>query len=359
MGSKDSLSALVSNALTLAQIGEHASASSLASQARLEWRTEDSLSVTFDLMMVDGICSNYTGDLSQAFDRLNRASVLASMLGDDHRIHLSKAWLATVSFNLGRLTEAECFLSVAARHIRDAGPNALFRSATGISVLLQICGDDLAARQWIKYAQRAASAFGHPGLMSHLLYNISAARVSVRSLSRFFGESLNANAKLDSLAVYSSINFDSMSGTCVQPAFHPLIQAQALGIEGDYSSALAKLEIFLAACQSVPSEFVIQARFELLYAKYRLGMSISVDELRALEAAVSSLNSDDDLASAYYILHLCFKECLIGKRSEECFVLASEHKSLHADRCASIMIGLTRSGLNGVPEDWWNLVQAS
>lgn len=359
MGNYNSLSDLVCNALRLAQVGECTAARDLASQARLEWRTEDSVSVTFDLMMVDGICSNYSGDLASAFDRFNRACALALMLKSNHRIHFSKAWLATVAFNLGRLTEAEYFLSSAAQYDRDVGSNALFRSAAVVCVLLQLCGDDMAARGWIKFAQRAASVFGHPGLMSHLLYNISAARISVRSLGRFFNDIPATNVELDSLAVDSSINFDAMSGTFVQSAFHPLIQAQSLGICGDFSTAHAKLDSFLADCKHVPSEFVVQAQFERLYARYRLEVFISTDELHSVESMVSLFKSHDDLASAYFILYLCFAKYSTNEEGEKYLILASKHREFHFHQCESILNGLNRSKLVGVPKAWWNSLKVS
>ncbi len=353
MEADNSIHYIVSQALFFAQIGDVASARKLASQARLQWRTEDSAVLTVDLMLVDGISASYSGDLSSAFDRLSRASLLASMLGDDHRIHLGKAWQATVSFNLGQLAKAEKLVIEASKFLRGVKPNALFRSATVVAVLLQYCGEELAATRWLKFAQRASSDIRHPGLMSHLLYNLAALRVSIRGYLRFFGDISPDATKLDSMAVDSSLNFDAMAATSVQSAFHPLLEAQILSVRGDYLRGFAKIEEFLADSGGISDEFIVQARFERLFLWLNLNRDIPSNELRVLEGEICSLKSNDDIAKAYFILHLATKVSGADDASRNYLGLAMEYKDKHSRQCVELSAGLIESGLFNVPENWW------
>lgn len=356
MGLEGSVEALVKKALFLAQIGDTSSARELASQARHHWRTEDSAKLTVDLMLVDGICASYSGELASAFDRLNRACVLASMMGDDHRTHLGKAWQATVSFNLGQLASAEKLLSDASKSINGVGPNALFRSATVIVVLLQFCGEELAATRWLKFAQRAASGIGHPSLLSHLLYNFAAIRVSTKSYLNFFGNVAHSAASLDALAVSSSVNFDNITATSVQSTFHHLVEAQIFSIREDYSRAYSEIEKFLAKTEGVASEFVAQARFERLFLMLNLKFRIFSEEVQALEGDLLLLKTNDDLAKAHFILNLVARASGDDAKSLKHLALALKYRDIHSKNCSDLVSGLTQSGLFDVPRDWWALV---
>ena len=359
MSDCSSLHEMLSHALNLAQRGDYRKGREIATRIREEWRTEDSVEVTADLMLVDAICLSYSGDPDAALDRLSRAILLASISRSNHRIHLTYSWLATVSFNLGGLEKAVEFLALAAKYVQGVGSTAIFRSATTVAVLLQFCGFDAEALLWFRFAQRAASTFGHSGLMSHLLYNMAAARVASRLFERSSGVAHQSGSLLSLLAVKSSINFDQISGVHVQSSLHPLVQAQALGLEGDFLRAFDVIDKFLVCHDEMIPKVVVQAQFEKVYILENLGASVPVEEILLLEQRISDLTCGDDLARAYTILQLSYKRLKMVADDQRCGELAGRHCAAHKTRCSLIVEGLRCASLLEIPQHWWDVLKVN
>jgi hypothetical protein len=353
MGLNIELSDSLARAFSLACSGEVLLAQEIVAELRKNWATELSSSVTTDLMIVEGICYSYSGDLAAAQDRLNRACLLSQIACDQNRWHLSVGWLAFVQFNSGLLDQSVTSVILAASRLSGVGLMAKFRSSVVIAILFEFVGKSELASLWFEFAQKTAPASEAGAVMSSIIYNMSALRVASGLLSRFETVPRHIDRSLDLLFVRSSINFDLLTGRRVQTSLHQLIEAQALSLMQNFEGALFAIEQFLRDSYNIPREFIAQGEFERSYYRLQLGSNFSADDLVRLQESLIYLAGDDDLAMANEIVARVCEHSGSTEQVEKYRALSRLHQCKHSLLCTAIAERLTRAGLSEISPLWF------
>jgi hypothetical protein len=335
-----SLLEAIRQAFSLAHVGEFEVSLEKTAEIRRQWREYLDPTSIVELMIIEGICSSYSGDLLLASDRLRRAVFGADLIGSSDLSHLALGWLAFVQFNCGEISSSLDSILSASRYVMNARAEARFRSAVNIAVINEFCGRPEVAGKWFKCAQHIAKECRSPSPLSVLVYNMAALRVTGGLLKRSRGNLTDCNFDLDLLFVRSSLNLDSILSVSVQSHLHLLIEAQALSLNGDYRGALNLLDVFLSRDHIPSSEDLVRGKFEHCLCRRCIGLSISSAEIKSLEGLLPVLTGDDDLAIACGVLAVLCEDVGRAERAESFRSVANEHFARHSSLCAEVAVRL-------------------
>lgn len=198
------------------------------------------------LMAYFGSFSGFGG--GNARDRVRRARVMAASAGLRPLQAHADAWLAQMDF-VGRdidglITHAKA--SLAALTPTDHG--AAYRVATALASAWSLAQGEAAALPWYAWARQHAIAEGDDAAMAALLYNQTVMRALRIRHAALAGEPGEAPAVL--LGVASIDHYDDAVGGSARADLTPLLRAQLLTVQGDFTEAAALLQAQLPAAMA-------------------------------------------------------------------------------------------------------------
>jgi len=193
------------------------------------------------LHLAEGLRAYFRAFGGSARDRVRRAHVMASEAGLTSLRSLCDAWLAQMAF-VGRDIEGV----VAHAGAVLAGPvdhASAFRLASAVGMAWDRAQQRAMAAGWYAWGRRAAVTEGDAAGISALIYNQAHMLVLHIRHADFAGEVGAMSAAL--LGVDSIGNFDGAVGGSARADLTPLLRAQLLTVEGDFTAAAALLETHL------------------------------------------------------------------------------------------------------------------
>jgi tetratricopeptide (TPR) repeat protein len=339
-------------AFALAQQGKTDACLSIISEIRRAVQVADQPDLAVKVICLEGICAQYSGNLTKSFERLKAAQLLGSRYGSIQTSLFAMGWLALCNYNAGNLQEAIQILADACKSIELAESSVRFRVASLLSMLHTYSGERKASEDWFAVARREAFASGDRLMMSALIYNVAALRVSCALAEFVLSDERSPPSEFSSDLTFmkSAENYDSLVGAQNQFALHSLLQALSLVVLRDYNGASDRFSYFIdQKCATRESEYA-KAEFGLLLCDLKLGRP--VEGSRRIEELLDLMVDDDDLLFAHYVLVQFYRFTNQGcmyDRSLELFA-SSGHKlvSLRAE----VRDSLHLAGLHSVPLKW-------
>lgn len=193
------------------------------------------------LHLAEGLTAYFSAFGGGARERMRRAHVMAAAAGLKGLQSVCDAWLAQVAFVErdidGLVTHATAVLAAPA----DNG--AACRVASALGMAWNLAQDEAAASAWYAWGRRAGSADGDDAALAALLYNQMQMRALRIRHAALAGEPGEAPAVL--LGVDSIGHFDDAVGGSARADLTPLLRAQLLTVQGDFSAAATLLEAHL------------------------------------------------------------------------------------------------------------------
>jgi tetratricopeptide (TPR) repeat protein len=289
----------IASGMLLAQAGSTNEALQLVRNVRELFFISGNADLSVEVMVLEGICEIYGGELETALDRLERAAAIASSFGSGRAVGLAVAWKSLCEFNLGRhLKSAESIL-LAHKNIQDLDSFVRFRVASMTSMLFEYSGDRPSSVYWFRLARVEASRCDNPSLLSALIYNIAMLRVGSRAIAGLYGESLSQlrSDDVDFSFVQSSWNYDLHSGSRLQVELHDLVKAQLFVSDHRFEEAVSCCRAFLKFETRVAAVNAARAKICLSWSLAKLGADPG--DIRCLDESLKSLMDADDLALAH------------------------------------------------------------
>ncbi|KQW51350.1 MULTISPECIES: hypothetical protein [unclassified Roseateles] len=193
------------------------------------------------LHLAEGLTAYFSAFGGGARERVRRAHVMAGAAGLRALQALCDAWLAQMAFvdrDIDRLVAH-------AAAVLAAPPDnaAACRVASSLGMAWDLANDQAAASAWYAWGRRAASADGDDAGLAALLYNQMQMRALRIRHAALAGEPGEAPAVL--LGVDSIGHFDDAVGGSARADLTPLLRAQLLTVQGDFTAAAALLEAHL------------------------------------------------------------------------------------------------------------------
>ncbi len=203
------------------------------------------------LHLAEGLTAYFSAFGGGARERVRRAQVMAQAAKLPVLQALCDAWLAQMAFvdrDIDRLvTHAAAALAGAADNTAEAASTAsnaaACRVASALGMAWGLARDEAAASGWYAWGRRAASADGDDAGLAALLYNQMQMRALRIRHAALAGEPGEAPAVL--LGVDSIGHFDDAVGGSARADLTPLLRAQLLTVQGDFTAAAALLEAHL------------------------------------------------------------------------------------------------------------------
>lgn len=288
----------LSAATQLTQRGKLDAAERILSGLRSTMEIPDHPIVAVQIMVTEGCIAAYRGQWDHSRDRLERARLLSSRIGDKSSELLASAWLSYLSFIAG---DFDTCVSLARRVIQErenASDFALFRVCGIIVLSLHLAGRSIEAEEWFKYTKRLAESLHEPGATSVIIFDIAATRASNhrfenRNATKFHESEIG----LDLLFARSARNFDEMSSISVMPVLHLLLEAQILNSLGRFDEAKTILNEALSSPEPLPAPASNQARLEMLWASANCSDNKKdLGDPEEWQSEITQLVDDDDIA---------------------------------------------------------------
>lgn len=322
------------------------------SDIRSTYAIERMPDVSAEVMIAEGICEAYSGNLDAGFDRFRRAALVAHHFGSQPVEQLALSWLAHCEFNRGNPLESVKHIGQAHRSIENARPDARFRIASTIAVLCEYAGMTEPASNWFGVARREASRCGERAMMSSIVFNMATMRIGSAIVSQLQGQpdSTPTSSRTNSLVVESSANYDKIAKVHVQGETSELLAAQNLMANGEYGASLAILDRIVVNSGDLAPVDIARARFSRAWCCFRSDLYFT--DAGDLIESLNEFSDDDDLAFAYAVLSKVCRQENDLMESERQRAISLHHLNNFVLTQRLIENDLAAEGLCDVPEIW-------
>jgi len=222
----------------LARQGKYGEAQAIVDAIRAEFGARPDAVVTAWISLVEALIHFYSQPGPKALDRLRRAHALSRAMNHPVLVPLCAAWLAHIEFNANRM---EPMLQYAVEALRLAQPThhaALARVSLVIADAFHFAGRFDLAKDWYAAVREHALADGDDAMISAMLHNVAALRANQVRLADAFQQPLPEEAKRARLELDSTSNYDLGIGTLSLALLIPLVRAQLLMVQGQFSDAV-------------------------------------------------------------------------------------------------------------------------
>jgi tetratricopeptide (TPR) repeat protein len=262
--------------------------------------------------LAEAVSTIYVDSADRPLDKLKRCVALARASGN-HELHaLASAWLTHLAYASYDFSSLEVRL----REVLDvASPDnhqALSRAKLIGAVALHLCGRYDLARPWYSEVRSHAVAEGDDATVSALMHNLACmgvANLRQTSLDPHSAELLEYGAPSALHEANATASYDDLIGTSSLSTWVPILQAQALALQGHASEALALYRANLMDAKEQGLERVMaymyadmawcqlqtghkeEANVAAIAAKERLGPGVLVDDCAATHSRLGQVYS--------------------------------------------------------------------
>ncbi|MCV2357084.1 hypothetical protein LNV09_23315 [Paucibacter sp. B2R-40] len=251
------------------------------------------------LHYAEGLMSYYTDFSSAAQEKVARAQAMAKAAALNELESLCSAWLAQFAYLRHDLPEMLAQAADCDARARPDDHDARFRLCTVLALAHDLTGRADLSRDWYAKARAHAQAEGDDASLSALMYNMAATRTAqVRrdALSQGLVQGLGLLLGADSIRHY-----DAAVGGAVLSELTPVLRAQILTVEGDYSQARSLFEAHLPQTMVTGlARWGSSLLADLAWCRVQLGqLELGLQQAREAESELDGLSDMDDRAATH------------------------------------------------------------
>jgi ATP/maltotriose-dependent transcriptional regulator MalT len=300
--------------------------------------------VTVWIMIAEGITQIYEDLSPDALDRIKRAQLLGIAMDYPTMIALASAWKAHVEFEVGDYPAMLHSLELAIKNCDESNLDAMTRLAVIMCDAFMICGNRAHAQKWFMRARESAAKNGDQLSLEALLYN-RAAFLTTRARAENCIQEVSADdLRSIRMEIESARNFQRLTKLEVLPSHLELWDARLQILEGEYLSAIGKLQA--ARGRSFFAEHNFSRAYidlEVAYCQFRLGeIDVAAHSFLAIESLnLGKLDVDEQMVGSWMLFSMAKVDERFGPMTE----LQAEFQGkrrIYEDTMQSLADGLGR-----------------
>lgn len=249
--------------------------------------------------LAEGVASFYSDMGSAAYDRFRRAQALSEAAGLPALRATASGWLAHLAFGRHDFVLMAREIETALRLAKPDSHACLSRVSLVMGQALHLANQSNSTK-WYFRARSHALEIGDETIISAVIHNmamIGVASARQRMLQRGV---LSKDASIGAMSVDSTRNFDELVGITSLDSLTPMLQAQALSLEGRFEEALI---LYSAHMKSALSQGMERIECWLLADQLwcRVNIGITQGALSDIQTILSRMSNVqiDDLAATH------------------------------------------------------------
>lgn len=230
-------------ALYLARSGHSEKAQEIASAARHQSESKQTVEVLALLNVAESLLAFYDGRRSLAVDKIRRAEAIGLAGGARaDTMAVAFSWDAHFQRNDNRLDALTVALNHCLQYCSKDNSEALSRLSLVVADAYQQVGDSDSAGKWYRAAHAHGLVCGDDSLIAALIHNRAALRLFSARVAMAAGEPPVADDCTIALEEASARSYESLARTHSLAWFLDLIRGQVYMMQGRFEEALALLE---------------------------------------------------------------------------------------------------------------------
>lgn len=255
----------------LARIGDFSESKSLVEDLRREFSNSKSSNVTIWIMLTEGLIHYYEKLGTEAHDRIVRAQLLSSAIGDTELAAITSAWRSHLEFERSDYKAMVKSIELAFGFASPENLAAQTRVSMVLSDCYFLCGDRANGQKWFLRSRDTALKEGDQASIEALLYNKAAFSLAYLRAQSCFGPVAADQLSLLRLELASARNLQDMARIHALSHIVHLCEARLLLLEGKYAEGASKLQAFRDAAPYGKYNFSqSMIDLEIAYCAYRL-----------------------------------------------------------------------------------------
>ncbi len=316
----------------LARIGLSIQAKTELDAIRHTYLSRPNAEVSAWLNLVDGLVGHFGDMSSEARDRILRSHALSSAAGILNVQALSAAWLAHMDYLRLNAPSMACHAAEALRISTKHHHSVRSRVGLVLAQAYHLSGRLELALPWYAVTHDHAVAEGDDATLSALMHNMAWLRAQrLRASDCGLAAKPTKIEEHALLAADSVANFDSLIGSKSLPTLVPVLRAQILTVQEEYSEALAIFESeMLPALKEGMDRLHADLLADQAWCRVRLGQrAAALEDAKRAELSIDRGGQFDDRALAYGRLAQVFAALEQPQSSKRNIELAREAWAAH------------------------------
>jgi hypothetical protein len=282
----------------LARIGRFDEAKGLVGDLRRDFANANSSNVTVWIMLTEGLIHYYEKLSNEAHDRIVRAQLLSTAMGDAELAAVTSAWRSHLEFER---SDFEAMVRSIESTFKFATPEnyaAQTRVAMVLSDCHYLCGDRVNGQKWFLRSRDTALKEGDQASIEALLYNKAAFALAWQRAQSCFGPVAPDELSMLRLELASARNLQDMAGINALGHVVHLCEARLLLLEGKYEQGASKLQSIRGAAPNGEYNFnQSMIDLEIAYCTYRLDPTATRSPVPNWE--FDALDADEQMLAAW------------------------------------------------------------
>jgi tetratricopeptide (TPR) repeat protein len=260
------------------------------------------------LNLVEGLVIYFSAVGLPTNDKVKRSLALSSAAGIKPLQAISSAWLAQFDYVRTDIDSMARNIRISLTMAASDHHSAQSRVSLVVAQALHLAGRPDLALMWYRRARDHAVADGDDATTSALMHNMGWLRMMLMRQSVLSGNTVVLGGNHALMNAESTSQFDALIGDTSWDALKPVLRAQVLSLQGDYSTALDLYERHLVEAES---EGTSRLQGNLLADKaWCLAISGHLDAARecarsAMDRFGPDMHSDDRAAAHSRLAQVC------------------------------------------------------
>lgn len=284
----------------LARIGSFDEAKALVGVLRRDFADSKSSNVTVWIMLTEGLIHYYEKLGIEAHDRIVRAQLLSTAMGDTELAAITSAWRSHLEFER---SDFKAMIGSIDSTFKFASPEN-YAAQTRVSMVLSdchfLCGDRANGQKWFLRSRDTALKEGDQASIEALLYNKAAFAIAWQRAQSCFRPVAPEDLSLLRLELASARNLQDIAGINALSHVVHLCEARLLLLEGKYDQGASKLQSIRAAAPYGEYNFnQSMIDLEIAYCTFRLDPTTKRSSVQNWE--FDALDIDEQMLAAWMI----------------------------------------------------------
>ena len=282
----------------LARIGDFPESKALVEDLRREFANTKSSNVTVWIMLTEGLIHYYEKLSTEAHDRIIRAQLLSTAIGDTELAAITSAWRSHLEFERSDYRAMVKSIELTFGFASTENLAARTRVSMVLSDCYFLCGDRVNGQKWFLRGRDTALKEGDQASIEALLYNKAAFSLAYQRAQSCFAPASADQLSLLRLELASARNLQDMAHINALSHIVHLCEARLLLLEGKYDEGAAKLQAIRDATPYGEYNFhQSMIDLEIAYCAYRLDPTAKRPPAPSWE--FDALDVDEQLLAAW------------------------------------------------------------
>lgn len=195
------------------------------------------IKVAIWVMLIEGLLGYFASADSVSRDRIYRAYALSEAAGSNEMIARTAAWKAHAHFEVGEFESAVESLKRSFALREEAPDDAKSRAFMVAALLFSCAARHSEAEAYYREAHRLSTATSDRATISAIMYNQAAFMINDLRLSEVLGRKCIIDPAVASMALSSSVNFDTSTGATALIGVTRVLRARMFLLQGSFRIA--------------------------------------------------------------------------------------------------------------------------